>query len=161
MKLFSTIAAVLLLTATTAAAQPVVTIDAAKRGVSISPTLYGIFFEDIRFAGGGGLYAELVRNRSFEDDHNENLNYWSGYRGGSLTLVTTDSTHSNMINDVQEHAVKVVTTQTMAGILNQGYTGMNIVKGQPYKLSFWAKGNAGTTLSARLYGSDKTTLLAN
>jgi hypothetical protein len=35
------------------------------------------------------------------------------------------------------------------------------VKGQTYQLSFWAKGNAGTTLSARIYGSDKSTLLAN
>jgi len=34
---------------------------------NISPHLYGIFFEDINFAGDGGLYAEMVRNRSFED----------------------------------------------------------------------------------------------
>jgi hypothetical protein len=123
MKHFLIVSAVLLLTAISATAQPVVTIDASQRGVNISPTLYGIFFEDIRFAGDGGLYAELVRNRSFEDDHDENLNYWSGYRGASISLVTTDSTHSNMVNNVQEHAVKVVTTQTMAGILNQGLHG--------------------------------------
>jgi hypothetical protein len=42
-------------------------IDAAAQGTPISPILYGIFFEEINHAGDGGLYAELVRNRSFED----------------------------------------------------------------------------------------------
>src|SRR5690606_6963245 len=38
-----------------------------KIKAAISPRMYGIFFEDINFAGDGGLYAEMVRNRSFED----------------------------------------------------------------------------------------------
>jgi hypothetical protein len=42
-------------------------IDASAQGTPISPLLYGIFFEEINHAGDGGLYAELVRNRSFED----------------------------------------------------------------------------------------------
>ena len=55
--------------ATTAAlqAQVVIDIDASQRGPKISPTHYGIFFEDINHAADGGLYAELIRNRSFED----------------------------------------------------------------------------------------------
>ena len=51
--------------ATTASAQVVIDVDAAKRGPKISPTHYGIFFEDINHAADGGLYAELIRNRSF------------------------------------------------------------------------------------------------
>ena len=41
-------------------------INLAKPGAPIQPTMYGIFFEDINFAADGGLYAELVKNRSFE-----------------------------------------------------------------------------------------------
>ena len=41
-------------------------IDLKKVGAPIQPTMYGIFFEDINFAADGGLYAELVKNRSFE-----------------------------------------------------------------------------------------------
>ncbi len=44
-----------------------IAIDAARRGARIPPTLYGIFYEEINHAGDGGLYAELVRNRGFED----------------------------------------------------------------------------------------------
>ena len=50
-----------------ATAQVTIDIDANQRGPKISPTHYGIFFEDINHAADGGLYAELIRNRSFED----------------------------------------------------------------------------------------------
>jgi hypothetical protein len=45
----------------------VLAVHADQPGARISPLLYGIFFEEINHAGDGGLYAELVRNRSFED----------------------------------------------------------------------------------------------
>ena len=41
-------------------------VDLSKSITKIAPTMYGIFFEDINFAADGGLYAELVKNRSFE-----------------------------------------------------------------------------------------------
>jgi hypothetical protein len=47
------------------------TVHMDQPGATVSPTLYGLFFEDINRAGDGGLYAELVQNRSFED--NESL----------------------------------------------------------------------------------------
>ena len=52
-------------------AQPnpvVITVDAAHPGAAMSPQMFGIFFEDINFAADGGLYPELVKNRSFEFD---------------------------------------------------------------------------------------------
>src|SRR5512146_3290379 len=49
------------------AATGTVTVQADQPGVAISSNLFGIFFEEINSAGDGGLYAELVRNRSFED----------------------------------------------------------------------------------------------
>lgn len=49
------------------AQQPTIAVDVSKKGCSVSPSLYGIFYEEINHSGDGGLYAELVRNRSFED----------------------------------------------------------------------------------------------
>lgn len=59
----------MLLTAvTTATAQKEpIRIDLSKKGAVVSPNLYGIFFEEISHAGDGGLYAELVQNRGFEE----------------------------------------------------------------------------------------------
>ena len=54
-----------LLSFTGASAQRQLTIN-AKPGAPIQPTMYGIFFEDINFGADGGLYAEMVENRSFE-----------------------------------------------------------------------------------------------
>jgi hypothetical protein len=48
-------------------AQVIIDIDAQQRGPKVSPMLYGIFYEDINHASDGGIYAELIRNRSFED----------------------------------------------------------------------------------------------
>ena len=73
---FFTGLAALWLMAAGAAAQPVVNVDAAHLGVTVSPRLYGIFFEEINHAGDGGLYAEMVQNRSFEDDA-EKIPGWS------------------------------------------------------------------------------------
>ena len=44
-----------------------ISIDLGKKGAVVSPNLYGIFFEEISHAGDGGLYAELVQNRGFEE----------------------------------------------------------------------------------------------
>ncbi|MCX5684470.1 MAG: hypothetical protein NT049_12395, partial [Planctomycetota bacterium] len=63
-------------------------VQADQPGVKIPPTLYGLFFEEINHAGDGGLYAELICNRSFEDG--EKLNPWmlvtGGTRTGEITL---------------------------------------------------------------------------
>src|SRR5690242_14715835 len=47
--------------------QAIITVDADKPGRAVSPTLHGIFFEEISHAGEGGLYAELIQNRGFEE----------------------------------------------------------------------------------------------
>ena len=60
----------LLASALTANAQVKINVDVANPGVKVSPNLYGIFFEDINHAADGGLYAELISNRSFEDSDN-------------------------------------------------------------------------------------------
>ncbi len=60
-------AAPLLLVSVAAMGQVNITIDPSELGIAVSPTLNGIFYEDINHASDGGIYAELVRNRSFEE----------------------------------------------------------------------------------------------
>ena len=113
-------------------AQVNIAVDVAQRGIEISPTLYGIFYEDINFASDGGLYAELIRNRSFEYDA-EKPEHWQA-QGSNISLTTED-----LLNEKQGHALKVETTKPFGGISNPGYWGINAVAGTQYRLSFWIK----------------------
>ena len=59
-------------------------VEVQKTGATIQPTMYGAFFEDINFGADGGLYAELIKNRSFEFD-----NPFSGWTPfGHVTIQT-------------------------------------------------------------------------
>lgn len=138
-------------------AQVVINIDANQRGPMVSPTHYGIFYEDINHAADGGLYAELIRNRSFEDDTMPDINgnvqvsdeisNWSSVGNAQLALVT-----ENLLNDAQGNALNVIIAGKDDGVRNEGFWGMNAVKGRTYKLSFWAKSGKGYkgNLTARL-----------
>ena len=126
-----------------AGAQVNIKVDVAQKGIEISPTLYGIFYEDINFASDGGLYAELIRNRSFEYDA-EKPAHWKAEKS-EISLVT-----DGLLNEKQGHALMVKASIPDAGISNEGYWGINTVAGTQYKLSFWIKvlhGKPGTMLT--------------
>lgn len=133
--------AFLLGVAMTAEAQVDITIDAKNLGPKISPTHYGIFFEDINHAADGGLYAELIQNRSFEDDADVPVHWQAVHNQHSRASI--ELTAEDPMNGAQRHSLRVIVTQAggnnMAGVSNEGYWGMNVVKGREYKLSFWAK----------------------
>ena len=125
-----------------------VKVDVAQKGIEISPTLYGIFYEDINFASDGGLYAELIRNRSFEYDATKPA-HWKA-EGSFISLVT-----EGLLNEKQEHALRVEVTTYGGGISNEGYWGINAVAGTRYKLSFWVKPLSGAgTFTASLKSKD-------
>ena len=130
-------------------AQVNIAVDVAQRGIEISPTLYGIFYEDINFASDGGLYAELIRNRSFEYNA-EKPEHWQA-RGSNISLVT-----EGLLNEKQGHALRVETTEPNGGISNPGYWGINAVQGTQYRLSFWIKPLQGKpgSIKAALTGKD-------
>ena len=65
-KFLLTIFAILSVLESMAQTEPI-TIDLGRKGTDVSPNLYGIFFEEISHAGAGGLYAELVQNRGFDE----------------------------------------------------------------------------------------------
>ncbi|MGE5608241.1 MAG: alpha-L-arabinofuranosidase C-terminal domain-containing protein [Bacillota bacterium] len=93
-------------------------------GVRVSPTLYGIFFEEINRAGEGGLYGEMLLNRSFED-----MSVPAGWTmvagGGAQCIVTLDRSRSLNANNPTCLKLEItrVPADGRAGIANEGYKG--------------------------------------
>ena len=134
-------------------AQTVVDINLMKRGAELSPRQYGVFFEEINHAGEGGLYAELIRNRSFENNA-RNPDYW-WTKGNATQAISTDQP----LNSVNPRNVKVVMKTANAGIRNEGWSGINVVKGQTYKLTFWMRSTSyGGNIKAILENGSGTSL---
>ncbi|MCX7986188.1 MAG: DUF1080 domain-containing protein [Bacteroidales bacterium] len=131
----------------------------------ISPHMYGIFFEDINFAGDGGLYAEMVRNRSFEDIRPPeecrlegdwavtpgNFKWYSrvtdSFPSWSLKIdpKAKASMHldtANPLNKAQYYALRLhidVRSKGKVSIVNDGYYGFSVKKGEIYNLTFYAR----------------------
>lgn len=136
-----------------AQAQVLVNVD-TNPTKTVSPDLYGIFFEDINNAADGGLYAELIRNRSFEDD-SKSIPTWT-VNGASYQLIT-----KGLLNKVQGHALELTFNGSkLQTLTNDGFWGINAVQGRPYKLSLWVKGKYKGTVKAQLVSADGKTVYA-
>jgi alpha-L-arabinofuranosidase len=115
-----------------------ITVNAATPGPRVSPLLYGIFFEEINHAGDGGIFAELVRNRSFEDGRMPEA--WDAFPGtgasGSLALDT-----SRPLNNGNKTALRldINTPGDGYGAANTGYWGIATTKGASYRYSLYAR----------------------
>lgn len=109
----------------------------------ISDKLIGIFFEDINYGADGGLYAELVQNRDFEYTHADNSKWDSTTawkikgKGMTLAIDTVNPIHANNAR----YAVLNVTNPE-AALLNTGYDGIPVKKGEKYDFSAKIQGNA-------------------
>ena len=120
-----------------------VTILADQPGALISSNLFGIFFEEISSAGDGGLYAELDRNRSFEDSTNS-IPDWTlvtnGSAAGEMSLDT-----SLPLSATNLHALKLTKSSGTGsiGAVNGGYWGIPLASGATYNLGFYARGESG------------------
>src|SRR5208283_3391291 len=129
-------------TPTTPAAAKI-TVDAAHPAHAISPTLWGIFFEDINLFADGGIYPELVRNRSFEDS--DKLEYWkftAGENGRSEASVVLADVQAKPpvppLNPFNRKSLRLRVDGSFT-LQNEGYWGMNIVSGDTYALRFAAR----------------------
>lgn len=108
------------------------TIQANRKGAEIQPTMYGLFFEDINYAADGGLYAELIKNRSFEFP--QSFMGWETY--GKVTLKDDGPFERNphyVRLDDPGHAHK------RTGLQNEGFFGIGIEEGKEYRFSVWAR----------------------
>ena len=120
------------------------TLDLADTGVKIQPTMYGIFFEDINFGADGGLYAELVKNRSFEfeaplmgweqpNSDRHKLNDKSGF----ATIITNNKEGNKNFCRVE---VKDAGGYTL---INEGFRGIGVKANDTYNLSIMAANQEG------------------
>lgn len=136
-----------------------IAIDLAHPGAAISPQMFGIFFEDINFGADGGLYPELVKNRSFE--FNEPLTGWhevmavdkSGLHAtkGELAIRTEKPLHAT-----NPHYLRVTVHEAGGyGFYNTGFRGMGIQAGQDYRFSAYVRTNGPKAVRAAVMDSGK------
>jgi alpha-N-arabinofuranosidase len=138
-----TSAALLILSAVAAAAQTktTLTVQIPKVLTEVQPTMWGIFFEDINFGADGGLYAELIKNRSFEFD--VPLMGWKEEKSDRFSM--NKESGSAMIirrsGETTDHRFARVTVNAdkSYALVNEGFYGMGIRKGVEYSFSVWAQ----------------------
>lgn len=131
----SILTAILMTFAVSAYAQSqsnIMTVDTGKKGIPVQNTMYGLFFEDINFAADGGLYAEKVKNRSFEFD--DNFMGWDIF--GNVSLQDDGPFEKN------PHYVRLGYPGHpvfITGLENEGFFGIGVEEGKEYRFSVWAR----------------------
>jgi alpha-L-arabinofuranosidase len=109
------------------------TIHARQPGATVQPTMYGVFFEDINFGADGGLYAELIKNRSFEFP--QTLMAWKTF--GKVEIRTDDAPFERNPHYVRLYHAGHKEKHT--GLENEGFRGMGMKKDATYRFSVWAR----------------------
>jgi alpha-N-arabinofuranosidase len=137
-----------LLSATFALAQTPparLTIQADQQVAPVSPTLYGLMTEEINFSYEGGLYAEMVRNRTFRADWSGILYWYLVENGNAIAKIDLDKETgpSDALKTSLRLDVEKAGAGSEAGVLNVGYWGMAVRPNTEYKGSFYAKASAG------------------
>ncbi len=110
----------------------VLDVNTKKLGAPVQPTMYGIFFEDINYAADGGLYAEMVKNRSFEFP--QHLMGWRAF--GNFEVEDDGPFERN------PHFVRLKYSghrDKFTGLENEGFFGIAVKEGATYRFSVWAR----------------------
>src|SRR5207253_7378686 len=129
MKTFAQIATVLPLLLQVALAQaptPVLTIHVDKPASKVSPMLYGLMTEEINYSYDGGLYAEMVRNRTFRARRRD-VPYWLLVEGGNAQAqmeIDQQTGPSEALNYSLRLEATQADAENQAGVLNGGYWGL-------------------------------------
>jgi len=128
-------------------------VDVKKVGSPIQKTMYGIFFEDINYGADGGLYAELIKNRSF--DFPQNLMGWNTF--GNVEVRTDGAPFPN-----NPHYVRLSYpghNEKHTGLDNEGFFGIGVQKEADYRFSVWARipeGNDSSGIRIELIDTEST-----
>ncbi len=142
----------------------VLQIDAGKVTGKVSPMLYGLMTEEINFAYEGGIYAELIRNRSFKADAvvprvtpdtyeagkylpvtfrpDTKPRYWSVVGGASMVL-DTNVPLNEFLNVSLKLDASTASADAPAGVANGGFWGIPVKPDTAYRVSFFAKAADG------------------
>ncbi len=116
----------------------VLDINTKKLGAPVQKTMYGLFFEDINYAADGGLYGELVKNRSFEF-----CDPLMGWKAFGKVEVRNDGPfercpHYVVLSDPGHR-------ETRTGLQNEGFFGIGVEKNEDYRFTVWAKALNGNS----------------
>ena len=145
MKLRNALLGAMLLTGSSLWAQDnVITVQTQKPGATVQPTMYGIFFEDINFAADGGLYAELVKNRSFEFTPDHLL----GWEAFGKVEIRNDGPF-----DRNPHYARLSSMghgDWWTGLQNEGFFGIGVERDKEYRFSIYARVPDGQTQMLRV-----------
>ena len=135
-----------------ASAQHQFQVQANKPGVEIQPTMYGIFFEDINFGADGGLYAEMVENRSFEFP--QRLMGWNTFGNVTVSDVKPAFVRNPHYVTLEPAGAK----EKRTGLENRGFFGMGLKKDMKYDFMVYARlhllNGKQTKLRVELVGAD-------
>jgi alpha-L-arabinofuranosidase len=129
-----------------------IAIAAGQPGAEISPSMFGVFFEDINFAADSGIYPERVKNRSFE--FTEPLAGWSkidNFSGDGQLYARAEGG----LNEDNPHYLRVHVVEPAGfGVVNTGFRGMGVEAGKEYVFSAWvrAQGAGPQTVRAVVTG---------
>ena len=175
------------------AQENLIKIDVAQKGAEISPSMYGVFFEEISHAGEGGLYAEMIQNRGFEDKNIpatckvengylipprkpnylkgtisdwklpwDTINKWPGWSFKTYgtakafpKLTTNNPLHPASLHSMEIDIVRAQPKEQIE-LINEGFWGIAVQKGEKYNLRFYLKADKDYTgvVIAKLRGSD-------
>ncbi len=157
-------------------------VDTAAEGTPISPTLYGLFFEEINHSGDGGIYAEMIENRSFEDyripegttiengfavgpnkgwkvpfDADNKFPHWVFQANGNDAQISISTDHPIHPNNPSSALIKVssVKADSSVTLSNDGFWGVPIVSEKQYRLSLFAKSSAKTEFAIRIVSGER------
>src|SRR5215211_3242634 len=124
------------------------TVQVDRPGASISPTLFGLFFEDINFGADGGLYPERVKNRSFEFP-NPMMGWKQLDRGATKGQVYVFD-HGSVNDAPNSHYLRIKSS----GVTNEGFRGIGVQKGAEYRFSIRARRVDGSPVALRVEVED-------
>jgi alpha-L-arabinofuranosidase len=132
-----------------AQSNPVFTVKANQTKGTIQPTMWGIFFEDINLAADGGVYAELVKNRSFE--FASPMMGWREIKevggNGSVLVMNREGTNRNNPRFIR---ATVTSDRGRFGLSNEGFRGMGIKANHQYEFSVLAKPTKGSQVAIKV-----------
>ncbi|HMK17796.1 MAG TPA: alpha-L-arabinofuranosidase C-terminal domain-containing protein [Chitinophagaceae bacterium] len=124
------------------------TVVADKPTASIAPTMWGVFFEDINFGADGGLYAELVKNRSFEFP--TAMMGWResrvNYQKGRILIVNKSDNSSN----ARFARITINDPEGNYSLSNEGFRGLGVHKEKQYDLSIMARTEKPTNIKIKI-----------
>ena len=142
------------------------TIGVDRPGIKISPVLYGLMTEEINHAYDGGLYAELIQNRAF-NDNKTNPAHWSAVTSGTgaatIALDRTNPVNTTALTTSLRIDITAASQGNHAGVANDGYWGIPAQPKTTYRASFYAKSGGGFNgpLTVSIESADGTKVAAS